>query len=185
MIVVTNDLTDSEHRLLEILTRLDSYTEIKFEAANPRREFDIRITGNNQNGLFSLILFRAAVKRLTNWTSPEIAKLTDHPEMCLEGDWSGVRDTDDVKLWNIFNRFVLPMLKVVDKPKQEVVRVFGKDSIDLIVKDIISHVKSIESYSHMIRFQDWSIAIRPDGTFIQMIYTTYDNKIKHHEVELT
>jgi hypothetical protein len=56
-------------------------------------------------------LVLGAIADLTDWTSPEVAIMTDYPAMAAQGDWSGVRDTDAVRLWNIFIKFVLPQIR--------------------------------------------------------------------------
>jgi len=55
---------------------------------------------------FSAWLPLLAIRELTPWTSEAVASLTDHPNMAMEGDWSGVRDSDPDTIWFIFERFV-------------------------------------------------------------------------------
>lgn len=43
-----------------------------------------------------------AIKELTNWTSEEIAYMSDYPDMAMEGDWSAIRDSSLEKIWQIF-----------------------------------------------------------------------------------
>ena len=70
-------------------------------------EFVLQFTGKNRGYDFSATLLLSCIRELTQWTSPTSANMTDYPEMVREGDWSGVRDTSEEKLWEIFRRFVL------------------------------------------------------------------------------
>jgi hypothetical protein len=73
------------------------------------REYDLHIEGRSQKMgcSFSAWLVLAAIRELTMWTSWKVAEMTDYPEMAMEGDWSGVRDTNEESLWAIFNKFVV------------------------------------------------------------------------------
>lgn len=79
-----------------------------------RRIFDLTIKGteliDRRPYQFSAWAPLKAIAELTRWTSPEIARMTDYPEMVREGDWSGIRDSSNEKIWAIFHRFVLPKL---------------------------------------------------------------------------
>jgi hypothetical protein len=72
------------------------------------REYDLHIEGSSQKMgcTFSAWLVLAAIRSLTLWTSWKVAEMTDYPEMAMEGDWSGVRDSNEESLWAIFNKFV-------------------------------------------------------------------------------
>ena len=73
------------------------------------REFDLTIQGRSKElgCQFSAWLVLSAIRDLLPWTSPQIANMTDYPEMAKEGDWSGVRDTDEAKLWDIFYEHIV------------------------------------------------------------------------------
>ena len=73
------------------------------------REYDRHIEGNSKRmgGSFSAWLVLAAIRELTMWTSWNVTEMTDYPDMAMEGDWSGVRDTNEESLWAIFNKFVV------------------------------------------------------------------------------
>lgn len=45
---------------------------------------------------FSANLCLAVIREFCPWTNSEYAALTDYPEMATSGDWSGVRDTEDI-----------------------------------------------------------------------------------------
>jgi hypothetical protein len=71
------------------------------------REYDLSLEGRYMREMnFSAWLPLFAIRELTLWPSEEIAQCTDYPEMVVEGDWSGVRDSDPEKIWAIFHRFV-------------------------------------------------------------------------------
>ena len=65
------------------------------------RKYDLKIHGEGTTCSFSAWLPLVAIRELTLWTSPEVASLTDHPTMCEEGDWSGVRDSEPENIWQI------------------------------------------------------------------------------------
>jgi|SanBayMetagenome_1026888.scaffolds.fasta_scaffold20862_1 hypothetical protein len=74
------------------------------------REYDLSIEGKYSsnhrympNVQFSGWLPLIYIRELSNWTSQEIAEMTDHPTMVTEGDWSGVRDSDPERIWEIFH----------------------------------------------------------------------------------
>lgn len=72
------------------------------------RECDLTVEGKTVDGIgFSAWLVLGMISNLP-WTTKKIAEMTDYPMMAMEGDWSGVRDTDDEKLWTIFNTFCNP-----------------------------------------------------------------------------
>jgi hypothetical protein len=71
------------------------------------REYDLRITGTQDGHNFAAWLPLASINYLVDWTNPRIAILTDYPEMAMSGDWSGVRDSSEEKIWKIFNTHVV------------------------------------------------------------------------------
>lgn len=75
------------------------------------RLFDLAIEGNIGQSGFRAWLVLGCISTRLNWTTDVVAEMTDHPEMVRDGDWSGVRDTDDAKLWAIFNHFKLGEVK--------------------------------------------------------------------------
>jgi hypothetical protein len=69
------------------------------------RLFDLRLEGRTSDGVvFGAWLVLGMIGELP-WTQKNIAEMTDYPSMCMRGDWSGVRDTDEDKLWAIFHKF--------------------------------------------------------------------------------
>lgn len=87
--------------LKETLKVKDVYVERKSE-----KDFDLVIHGYF-NCAFSAWLPLGSINERLNWCSKEIARMTDYPEMVMEGDWSGVRDSEEEKIWEIFNKFKL------------------------------------------------------------------------------
>lgn len=78
------------------------------------REYDLSLDGRYSKDApymagcaFSAWLPLMAIRELTVWPSEEIAGCTDYPDMVMEGDWSGVRDSSKDSIWGIFDRFVL------------------------------------------------------------------------------
>lgn len=76
------------------------------------REYDLTLEGGYAPDAlymagvaFSAWLPLMAIRELTQWPSESIASLTDYPEMVMEGDWSGVRDSSTETIWFIFDRF--------------------------------------------------------------------------------
>lgn len=101
-------------REIALINRIPKHTVDKVERKTPR-EFDLRLEGTSTAlgappVKFSAWLPLLAIAELTRWPSPEIARMTDYPEMVREGDWSGIRDSSNEKIWAIFHRFVLPKL---------------------------------------------------------------------------
>jgi hypothetical protein len=102
------DMTKNEIDLVTKLASKEGWVEYTVSRKSDR-EYDLHIEGKSQRmGCgFSAWLVLAAIRELTMWTSPAVAEMTDYPNMAFEGDWSGVRDTNEDSLWMIFNKFVV------------------------------------------------------------------------------
>lgn len=105
-------MTKAEIELVNRLVTKDGWEVSNIERRSDR-EFDLKVEGKYGSNhpympgvSFSAWVVLAAIRELTNWTSREVAQYTKYPDMALEGDWSGVRDSDTDQLWNIFDRFV-------------------------------------------------------------------------------
>jgi hypothetical protein len=105
-------MTKAEIELVNRLVVKDGWEVANIERRSDR-EFDLKIEGKYgpdhpyMPGVsFSAWLVLASIRELTNWTSREVAEITNHPNMVIAGDWSGVRDSDNERIWNIFDRFV-------------------------------------------------------------------------------
>lgn len=70
------------------------------------REYDLSFSGNRRDGTaFSAWLPLHHIANNVLWMSREVASMTDYPEMVLKGDWSGVRDSSEEKIWQIFEKY--------------------------------------------------------------------------------
>jgi hypothetical protein len=107
------NLTTSEKNLIEILAKKDGWVDYAVSRKS-EREFDLEIEGTStkMGWKFRAWLVLAAIRELTMWTSPSISDLTDYPNMAYEGDWSGVRDTNEDSLWFIFHQHVVRKLNL-------------------------------------------------------------------------
>jgi len=70
------------------------------------RDFDVKIECTSDLCTFGMWLPLGAIRSLTVWADPKIANMTDHPEMAMEGDWSGVRDSSADAIWAIFTQHI-------------------------------------------------------------------------------
>lgn len=105
-------MTQNEQNLIDRLTSKCHLEDIRVSRRSDR-EFDLSVEGSYSKDsphlagvAFSAWLPLLAIKELTEWPSESIASLTDYPDMVMEGDWSGVRDSDHDTIWFIFERFV-------------------------------------------------------------------------------
>lgn len=94
-----------ELKLLELLNAKEPFT-VKKVKRNSIRIYDLHVDGdmlaNGRHVPFIAWLPLFALRNLTCWTHPAIANECDYPEMALDGDWSGIRDTETDHLWLIF-----------------------------------------------------------------------------------
>jgi len=105
-------MNQNEKNIVERLVAKCQIEGLKVERRSDR-EYDLSIEGRfgkdypYMGGVaFSAWLPLFAIRELTPWTSEAVASLTDYPDMVMEGDWSGVRDSDPDAIWFIFERFV-------------------------------------------------------------------------------
>lgn len=106
-------MTPNEKKMIARLQAACPMDDLKVERRSDR-EYDLTLKGKYAVShkympgcSFSAWLPLAAINDLTLWPSQEIAECTDYPYMVMEGDWSGVRDSDPETIWAIFHRFVL------------------------------------------------------------------------------
>ncbi len=130
-------MTQKEERLLKLLEgkgyRIDHTTitrgrheEISdmggaMTFVSSDREFELSFSGikmlprmgtlAERSFAFHANLILACIRELVPWTSRKVAMMSDYPEMVLSGDWSGMRDSSPETLQEIFNQFVLPLVK--------------------------------------------------------------------------
>jgi len=74
-------------------------------ARKSEREYDLSISGKTKDGMGFGAWLPLGLISCLDWTADPVAGMTDYPEMARDGDWSGVRDTEEEKLWAIFNKF--------------------------------------------------------------------------------
>lgn len=105
-------MTQNEQNLIKRLAVKCHLQDIRASRRSDR-EYDLSVEGKYRKDApymagvaFSAWLPLLAIKELTEWPSESIASLTDYPDMVMEGDWSGVRDSDPDTIWFIFERFV-------------------------------------------------------------------------------
>jgi hypothetical protein len=113
MRVENGQLSPPERRLLERWATAAN-TSVRLVRRYTTRPYDLHFEGVYVEGgrmpsgvTVSGWLPKACIRDLTRWTSPEIAVMTNYPEMVVEGDWSGVRDSDQNRIWAIFAQHVL------------------------------------------------------------------------------
>lgn len=100
-----------ERILLDKLSKQGNFKITEVERRS-NRPFDLGYKATASEGWgISAWLPLAAISELLNWTKAEVANMTDYPDMARDGDWSGVRDTEDEKLWAIFDRFIRPAIR--------------------------------------------------------------------------
>lgn len=104
-------MTTNEEILVTRLVTHARLADIKISRRSDR-EYDLTLEGKYApdapylaGTAFSAWLPLLAIRELTAWTSESIASLTDYPDMVMEGDWSGVRDSSTETIWFIFDRF--------------------------------------------------------------------------------
>lgn len=95
-------------KVIAALAKSMGFGDSKIETVERKsdRDFDVKIECSSNVCKFGIWLPLGAIRELTPWISPAIANMTDHPEMVMEGDWSGVRDTSTDKIWAIFVQHV-------------------------------------------------------------------------------
>lgn len=71
------------------------------------KDYDVKIECTSDLCSFGMWLPLGAIRELVAWTESDVARMTDYPEMAMEGDWSGVRDSSADKIWAIFNEHVV------------------------------------------------------------------------------
>lgn len=103
-------MTESE--FIPLVAKTLGWQNVQVERRS-EKPFDVGIQGfdTRLNCQFSAWLPLASIKAFTPWTSERIAIHSNYPDMCMEGDWSGMRDSDDENIWFIFNNFVVKKMR--------------------------------------------------------------------------
>ena len=121
-LVATDEITG---KLLTAKTWHMRSTIITLKRDKSDAPFDIHIEGTQPSTYggsykFSAHLVIWAIRSLVNYCRPEVAELTDYPDMAESGDWSAVRDSCWEAKQEIFYRFVLckvPLLSLTGRPR--------------------------------------------------------------------
>jgi hypothetical protein len=102
----------NEKKIVERLVAKCQIEDLKVTRKSDR-ECDLHLEGRFGEGYpylggvsFSAWLPLLYIRDLVPWASQEVAQMTDHPDMVMEGDWSGIRDSDPETVWAIFHRFL-------------------------------------------------------------------------------
>lgn len=104
-------MTTNEQKLIDLLKT--KHIDVVKAERNSDREYDLKIEGvySEKSTYMAGISYSAwlpllAIRELTDWTSKNIASHTDYPDMCEQGDWSGMRDSSKEAIWTIFEKYV-------------------------------------------------------------------------------
>ncbi len=95
---------------MKLITQIPEISDLEIERKSDR-EFDLSIIGMRNNYPFSAWMPLLAINEMIDWSMPKIAQLSDYHDMVRSGDWSGIRDTNEEKLWIIFHNFIIPIIK--------------------------------------------------------------------------
>jgi hypothetical protein len=95
--------------VLAALTKSMGFTNAKIVSIERKsdKDYDVKFEGTSDFANFAMWLPLGAIRELVQWTSPNVARMSDYPEMVMEGDWSGIRDSSSEKIWAIFNEHVI------------------------------------------------------------------------------
>lgn len=97
----------------QAISKLGVRVDITKVARKTAKAFDLVIEGEMPSLLgkkddgfpFSAWLPLYAIREYLNWTHAEIAEMTSYPQMAMDGDWSGVRDSSSTQIWAIFKQY--------------------------------------------------------------------------------
>jgi hypothetical protein len=128
--VISTECSEIEMELIDLVKNKDLWVDDSWTIERlSSQPFALRISGKKSYLLskqpsestydFSCSLILASIATLLRWSSPEIAKLTDHPEITRQGDWSGVRDSDDDKIYYIFQQHVIPLRQTCSTKRKQ------------------------------------------------------------------
>jgi hypothetical protein len=109
------NITERERTLIDTVARREKWVTFDVTARNSDREFDLLIEGthtqfSDKGCRFSARLPLAALHSSCDWCSPQVASMTDYPDMAMDGDWSAVRDTNEATQWRMFDTLIVPMI---------------------------------------------------------------------------
>ena len=105
------EVTDAEHAAIHLLPNIVTVSSVR---ARSEREFDVEFTGTERQSFydgesvnFSAWFPLAVIREMSNWT--ELSEMSDHPDMVAAGDWSGIRDSSNESIWNMFDQVFIPV----------------------------------------------------------------------------
>ena len=106
------ELSEQEQKLFKLLGIIDPITLYR---SPTNQEFDLQVSYVDRSMIDAGVhttawIPLAAIKRLICWTHESVARMTQYPQMTMDGDWSGVRDSNMNQIWMIFHKFVVPLL---------------------------------------------------------------------------
>jgi len=109
--------SDKEIKLLSMLPN----SVVKKVKRGSDRDYDVHMKGLTRyfsdrefTTNFSGWLPLASISEMIYWTHPDIARMTDHPIMARQGDWSGVRDSSRSAIYQILKEHVEPKIQFHD-----------------------------------------------------------------------
>jgi len=159
------ELQPEESKILRALLKQKpgmKITEVNRKSDSPG---DIIISGtyktSGYNGAkatevaFSAWLPLQIIKSFGQWTKPEIANMTDYPQMALTGDWSAVRDSDERIIWKIYQKVLETNHKLSSDPENPF-ELYGidKEMIELVTKRIKKAIESgdisFNEHNHLV-----------------------------------
>ena len=103
------DLLDGDYKVTDVEALSDNEYDLSIEGTH-------KLYGSEMS--YSAWLPKLAISGLVDWSSPEVASMTDYPEMAFDGDWSAVRDSSEEAIWAIFNEHVMPILDEIRKTRK-------------------------------------------------------------------
>lgn len=93
-------ISKSEAEMLKTLKGLRSITEIE---RMTDREFDINLQGTYQGDDPVNFVSWLPLMFIYQYEWTILAWMSDYPEMVVNGDWSGIRDSSSDSKWDMFN----------------------------------------------------------------------------------
>lgn len=155
-IASSSEVSAIEMELIDLIKVKDLWVEDSLIVERlSSQPFALRISGKKSYTKqlntydFSCSLILASIATLLDWSSPEIAKLTDHPELARQGDWSGVRDSDDDKIYYIFQQHVIPLLS---KP-----RTYTQENFNHLVQSVTNMLNKRKANAFIV--VNWEIQL--------------------------
>jgi hypothetical protein len=172
-------LSEIESELIEMVRNQDLWVKDSLTIERlSSQPFALRISGKKSYTKpsettydFSCSLILASIASLLRWSSPAIASLTDHPDLARQGDWSGVRDSDDDKIYYIFQQHVIPLLS---KP-----RVYTQENFNHLVQSTTNMLNKKKPNTFIV--VNWEIQLA-DKAALKLIVLNKTTQEKHEHI---